>query len=226
MKQSEFKNIKQTDKWTNLWTAFLFIKPNEDEFLTTHAEHIEFHFQNSIEWSPLRNFFFERLCAAEFHWFFIQGVDALFNGLYIPSVSSFLNGIEASLRITIDQVVKIEPELLELSPYKVLSNKLIFDAQLLGMPVSYLAFPDENDFDTKLHSAKPNRIEVEIVRQRNNICHGNILEFINRDLGRENSFFTPVSLRNLAFDLLDISGNWAENLGKYRRTKNLLNYDI
>lgn len=72
-------------------STFTFInKANEEEFLNNQAEHIEYHFQNSIEWSPMRNFFFERLCAAEFHWFFIQGVDALFNGLYVPCVSSLL----------------------------------------------------------------------------------------------------------------------------------------
>jgi hypothetical protein len=70
----------------------------------------------------------------------------------------------------------------------------------------------------KLESQKPNRVDVEIVRYRNNICHGNILEFVNRDLGEENSFFTPVSLRSLAFILIDISGAWAEQLGQFRRS--------
>jgi hypothetical protein len=85
-----------------------------------------------------------------------------------------------------------------------------------------LAFPNETNFNEKLNTRKPNRIDVEIVRQRNNICHGNIFEFVNRDLGLENSFFTPVSLRKLAFELLDISGNWAEKLGDFRRSRNFI----
>ncbi|AKD58409.1 hypothetical protein SD10_08520 [Spirosoma radiotolerans] len=179
----------------------------------------------ATEWAPLRNFFFERLCAAEFHWFFVQGIDALMNGLYVPAVSSLLNGIEASLRITVDQVNNPTGELIELSPYKVLSNNLIKGARDIGMPTNCLAFPEEEEFDQKLESQKPNRIDVELVRQRNNICHGNILEFVNRDLGKENSFFTPVSLRQLSFQLLDISGSWAEQIGEYRKNRNLLHYD-
>lgn len=73
------------------------------------------------------------------------------------------------------------------------------------MPVHLLAFPDESDFSSKLLSAKPNRVDVEIVRQRNNICHGNIFEFINRDLGRPNAFFTPECLQELGEVLLELS---------------------
>lgn len=222
---NSFNSLAPSDKWEVVRNHFYATKPNYHEFTSNHAEHIERHFAIATEWSPLRNFFFERLSAAEFHWFFVQGVDALMNGLYVPAVSSLLNGIEASLRVTIDQVNNPGNELIDLSPYKVLSNNLIKNARDIGMPTDFLAFPDEKNFNLKLESQKPNRVDVELVKQRNNVCHGNILEFINRDLGRENSFFTPVSLRQLSFQLLDISGNWAEHLGKYRRAKNLLHYD-
>jgi len=225
MAENNFKDLARTDKWEIVRSHFHSTMPNYEEFTSNHAEHIQRHFTISTEWSPLRNFFFERLCAAEFHWFFVQGVDALMNGLYVPAVSSLLNGIEASLRVTIDQINNPIDELLDLSPYKVLSNNLIKNARDIGLPTDCLAFPTENEFNNKLDSQKPNRIDVEIVRHRNNVCHGNILEFINRDLGKENSFFTPVSLRQLSFELLDISGNWAEQLGQYRKSKNLLHYD-
>ncbi len=225
MTENNFKDIARTDKWEIVRSHFYSTMPNYEEFTSNHAEHIQRHFTISTEWSPLRNFFFERLCAAEFHWFFVQGVDALMNGLYVPAVSSLLNGIEASLRVTIDQINNPIDELLDLSPYKVLSNNLIKNARDIGLPTSCLSFPTENEFNNKLDSQKPNRIDVEIVRHRNNVCHGNILEFINRDLGKENSFFTPVSLRELSFELLDISGNWAEQLGQYRKSKNILHYD-
>jgi len=192
----------------------------------SHADHIIEHFEKNAAWAEERNHFFESLCAAEFHWFFVQGVDAIRNEYYVPGASSLLNGIEASLRVTIAQVSGVEPgkPLDELSPYRVLSNNLIVNASDVGMPVSALAFPGESDFLRKLTTSKPDRVDVEVVRQRNNICHGNIFEFINRDLGPENSFFTPESLRPLAFTLLEVSRVWAGELGKFRRSKGLLHY--
>ena len=190
-----------------------------------HAKHIIEHFQKCAPWALERNHFFESLCAAEFHWFFVQGLDAIENGFFVPGVSSLLNGVEASLRVTIAQVSSEAKAIEELSPYKVLSNNLIQNAAELGMPVDALAFPGEENFREKLTSEKPSRIDVEIVRQRNNICHGNIFEFINRELGPENSFFTPESLKPLAFTLLKVAHGWADELGKFRRSKGLLHYD-
>lgn len=222
---ARFSDVKRTDKWDVLKPQLHALLPRAEEHLCSHAQHITRHFELCAEWAPLRNFFFERLCAAEFHWFFIQGIDAIMNGLYVPGVSSILNGVEASLRMTLAQVAAGEEIVAEMSPYRVLSNNLILNARDLGIPISLLAFPDEADFNQKLESQKPNRVDVEIVRYRNNICHGNILEFVNRELGTENSFFTPVSLRSLAFILIDISGGWAEQLGQFRRNHNLLHYD-
>ncbi len=221
----KFSDVRRTEEWSVLQPQLYSLLPRIEEHTCSHAEHITRHFELYVEWAPLRNFFFERLCAAEFHWFFIQGVDAIMNGLYVPGVSSLINGLEASLRMTLAQVTTSKHPVREMSPYRVLSNNLIVNARDIGVPVSVLAFPNETDFDQKLNSQKPNRIDVEVVRYRNNICHGNILEFVNRTLGPENSFFTPVSLRSLAFALLDISGAWAEQLGRFRRSYNLLHYD-
>lgn len=192
----------------------------------SHSDHITEHFAKNAPWAKERNHFFESLCAAEFHWFFVQGVDAIRNEHYVPGASSLLNGIEASLRVTITQVTGAESEkpIDGLSPYRVLSNNLIVNASDVGMPVNTLAFPGESDFLEKLLTSKSDRVDVEIVRQRNNICHGNIFEFINRDLGPENSFFTPECLRPLAFTLLDVSHAWASELGKFRRSRGLLHY--
>lgn len=190
-----------------------------------HFKHVVDHFVLCGEWSRERNHFFEWLCAAEFHWFFVQGLDAIKSGFYVPGVSALLNGIEASLRVTISQASSNQIVTPELSPYKVLSNNLITQAKELGIPVEALAFPNEVNFTEKLESTKPNRIDVELVRLRNNICHGNIYEFINRELGPENSFFTPECLRELSETLLKISYHWAEELGKFRRVDGLLNHD-
>ena len=92
------------------------------------------------------------------------------------------------------------------------------------MPVELLAFPHEHNFLEKLGSKKPKRVDVEVVRQRNNICHGNVFEYINRDLGERNAFFTPVSVRGLAENLLQVSHAWADGLSEFRRARNLVNH--
>ncbi|AWM88637.1 hypothetical protein [Microvirga sp. 17 mud 1-3] len=174
----------------------------------------------------IRNLFFESLCAAEQHWFFVQGHDAYVNELYVPALSSLLNGIEATLRVTLHLLdKKPEQDIRDISPYRVLSNKLILQAHEVGMPVKYLAFNDEEKFFEHLSSEKPNKIDVEIVRLRNNICHGNIMEFVNVDLGPENSFFTPESLKVTTEKVLAISADWCEMLGRFRREHGFNHYD-
>lgn len=163
-----------------------------------------------------RIFFMQYRLGAEVHWFFTQGLEALKQGLYLPACSSFLIGIEASLRVTMAQIEKPD-RVEELDPVKTLSNRLISDAKSKGVPVAKLAFQGEKDFDAKLASVKPNSTNVEIVRVRHNLCHGNILEYVNTDLGDDNAFFTPDCCRNLAAQLLFVSKNWVEALGTYRR---------
>jgi hypothetical protein len=194
---------------------------SEDTTTRSHFdEHTldELRLKDAPRADPLR--FAERLHAAEFHWFFVQGLQAIRNDLYVPGASSLMNGIEASLRVTIAQLTTTI-RVVELSPYRVLSNNLITNGQNLGIPVEALAFPGETDFLAKLASQKPNRIDVEVVRQRNNICHGDVFEYINRELGVENAFFTPECLRDLAKALVEVSNKWAEELGKFRKSKGI-----
>jgi hypothetical protein len=176
-------------------------------------------------WAADRNIFFESLCAAEQHWFFVQAMDAYNLELYLPSLSSALNGIEATLRVTLHQLSKADDQdVRDLSPYRVLSNRLIEQAREEALPVEYLAFNDEHDFFERLQSKKPNQWDVGIVRLRNNICHGNVMEFVNVDLGPENSFFSPDSLKIMTEKVLAISADWCEALGKFRRDRGILHY--
>lgn len=161
-------------------------------------------------------FFAEQGLGAEVHWFFTQAVQALKNDLYLPACTSLINGIEASVRITMHQVenpFQVE----KLDPAKTLSNRLLKDARDAGLPVEALAFPEEGDFLEKLESRKPIQVNVEIVRVRHNLCHGNILEYINTDLGEDNAFFTPECCRELAYMLHKVSKEWAKQLGTFRR---------
>lgn len=162
-----------------------------------------------------RVFFAKQGLGAEVHWFFTQAVEVLKVGLYLPACTSFLNGIEASLRITMSQVenpTRVE----DLNPFKTLSNRLLKSAHDAGLPVSALAFPEEDNFLEKLESKKPNQTNSEVVRVRHNLCHGNILEFINTDLGEDNAFFTPECCRELAHLLHKVSKEWAKQLGMFR----------
>lgn len=144
--------------------------------------------------------FIEWLKAAEIHWFFVQVEQALERGLYLPSTMGLINGIEASIRITLHQ---LDRKSLDDELGATLSNPLIGAARDRGLPVSRLAFPTEPEFDVRLGSKQP---YVEVMRLRHNFAHGNFVEFVNRDL----DFFTPECLRDVAGQLLSIAGNWVQ----------------
>ncbi|CAM3848241.1 hypothetical protein [Rheinheimera salexigens] len=179
-----------------------------DEDVEQYLERIKLEHEERV-------FFLQQGLGAEVHWFFSQGFDALTSGLFLPACASFIIGIEASLRVTMHQI-NIPARVEELDPAKTLSNRLINKAQENGLPVKLLAFPKEHDFDEKLASIKPNQKNIEIVRIRHNLCHGNILEYINTELGEDNVFFTPDCCRGLAICLYFISKNWAKGLGEFR----------
>lgn len=163
-----------------------------------------------------RWFYAEQGLGAEVHWFFVQASQALKNELYLPACTSFLNGIEASLRVTMSQIenpIRVK----YLDPVKTLSNRLLKSALGAGLPIEALAFPEEANFLDKLESKKPNQINAEVVRVRHNLCHGNITEYVNTDLGEDNAFFTPESCRELADVLHIVSKEWVVQLGIFRR---------
>ncbi len=188
------------------------------------ADYIVRQWAAQRQFSAEANFFFEAFSAAEFHWFFVQGLTALRAELYLPGVSALLNGIEASLRVTIHQMTADPTGATEPSPYRVLSNVLLLGAREVGLPVEALAFPGEHDFADKLVTSKEDRRDVEVVRLRNNVCHGNIFEFITPNDGVVDAFFTPDALRGISAALLGISFEWARALGDFRRAKGLLHY--
>lgn len=180
-----------------------------DEELRQHMERVRIEHEERI-------FFLNHHLGAEVHWFFSQGSEALKQGLILPACSSLIIGIESSLRVTMAQLEKPAP-VEELDPARTLSNRLLIAARGAGLPVEKLAFPDEDDFIEKLESIKPNLQNVKIVRIRHNLCHGNILEYINKDLGENNHFFTPECCLKLAIQLLIVSKAWVEALGNFRK---------
>jgi len=169
-----------------------------------------------------RTFFSSYYGDASIHWFFTQAIEAIEHELYIPATSVLLNGIEASLRVTIHQL-KNHPDFSDLSPYQVLSNCLISKAKEFGLPVKLLAFQDESDFEDKLISEKPNRIDVDIVKIRNNICHGNIFEYVEKVPETGEPILSPECLKNVTLDLVNMSRSWTYSLGLFRIEKGLHN---
>jgi hypothetical protein len=162
--------------------------------------------------SPKHMAAFQKMNAAEFHWHFLQGIKAIDHELYIPGTISLITGIEASIRWTLFQKSN-ERFTLTKDPGKTLSNKLLNIANLNGLPIGLLAFPEEKNFQENLKSNKTN---VQLVALRHDLCHGNIQKFINTALGYENAFFTPECLRQTATDLTRICLNWIDGLSEYR----------
>lgn len=81
--------------------------------------------------------------------------------------------------------------LVDLSDMATLSNALMRRAHMAGMPVTLLAFPEEQDLLTKIAEGAPKRPYAEIVRVRHNLCHGNITEHIitvSDDLGSQSGY--------------------------------------
>jgi len=161
-------------------------------------EVLEDDFKASIELDKKKRFYVECFKGAEIHWFFVQGIQAYEAGLLLPAILSFLNGIEASIRVA----------------------TLIINAEEIGLAVEALAFPNENDFKTKLASKKPNRLDVEIVKLRNSLCHGNVWAYINKSLGSGNQFFTPECISEVTELVVRVSENWARNYKEYRTNLN------
>ncbi|MGE8560538.1 MAG: hypothetical protein ACN6NJ_06285 [Acinetobacter sp.] len=74
----------------------------------------------------------------------------------------------------------------QLDASKLLSNRLLKVAYEKNLPIETLAFPNEDDFLAKLfENDRLKKVNVEIVRTRHNLCHGNILEFVNTNLGED-----------------------------------------
>jgi hypothetical protein len=163
-------------------------------------------------------FFVTQNVGAEVHWFFYEALKALKLELYLSACLSFIIGIEASIRVTQAQL-ESKGIVNHLEPAKTLSNRLLNAAKSNGLPVEILAFSSEVDFDSKLLSKKPDLVNAEIVRVRHNLCHGNILEFRNSELGENNIFYTPECVRDLAYELYQVSKNWVSALGEFRSDK-------
>lgn len=158
-----------------------------------------------------RSYWLQHSAGAENHWLFIQAYDALNHELYLPACTGFLTGIEASLRNTLAQMEN-PARVDNVDDISLLSNSLLRQARANGMSIDALAFPGEHDFEANL----PTRQNVELIRVRHTLCHGNILEYVSTQESVP-PLFTPECCRDLANKLHLISRNWVANLGAFRK---------
>lgn len=165
----------------------------------------------------IKTYFVRTLVDPTFHWFFHQGQQALQAKLYVPGVSALLNGIEASVRITLAQMKPGADGKMDLSDYRLLSNVLLKQAQDSGLPVRSLAFPGEDDFNATLSTKNL----VRVVQLRHDICHGNITKFIEKTDDEGIEFFTPECLRETGAILLGMAIEWAHQLAAFRAATGL-----
>ncbi len=159
-------------------------------------------------------YFLRAFTPSPFHWHFQQAYEALQQNLFLPGLSGLLNAIEASLRATI---CELENTTLDGDLGRVMSNSLLRNAKKHGMKIEVLAFPDETNFQEMVASKEP----VQLVRLRNDICHGNFHAYSN-NLAEVGEFFTPECLRPISANLLDISFKWAKELSIFRQETGLL----
>jgi hypothetical protein len=184
----------------------MFEQPNTYRQFETEEE-----MRAAIHQEMLRKaFFVEALMDPAFHWYFMQGQDALLAGLILPGISSLLNGIEGSIRVTVAQLAENYQGDLVLDRHVVLSNRLLRRARELGLPVDLLVFPGEVDFAQALGT----RTNVKLVQLRHDINHGNLLPFIREEA--EFRILTPECLIAEAAILLGISYEWAAALAKFQ----------
>ena len=194
--------------------------------MTTNDEGVEL--KNFLDEAKIeqerRTFFAVALMNPAFHLFFTQGQQALEAELYIPGVSSILNGFEASLRVTMAQLDPGYAGKLRLSPsddvlskkrMSVLSNKLLSQAHDVGLPVERLSLRIDKNFLDQIKT----RNHVGIVQLRHNVCHGNILDFIQKMEFEQIEILTPECLRSTAAELLGVAYRWAFDLAQFRERR-------
>ncbi|MGM0521005.1 MAG: hypothetical protein ACQEQ6_02880 [Pseudomonadota bacterium] len=154
-----------------------------------------------------------RIGGAEMYYFFAEGAEAYRHGLYLASATCLLTGIEASVRALHAYHCRGINDL-ELKTRETLSNVLLHKARRAGVNIDILAMEGKDDFERKLATQKPNSIPVEVVRLRNNLCHGNVKEFFTY-IEDQGTFFTPEALKKVCERLLNISQPWAEEIGRF-----------
>ncbi|MFK1489869.1 hypothetical protein ACIWPR_10765 [Acinetobacter baumannii] len=157
-----------------------------------------------------KNEFIQKNSGAEFHWYFIEGLEAYINGLFLPALLSLICGIESSLRSTLHLMSDGEEDRLYVN--KIMNKEMIIDAKNKGLPISALAFSNEQDFHKKI----TNDEKINLIKLRNDLMHGNIREFT--EYFEEQRIFYPEHLIDSLVEIILISKKWIKELSEFKNT--------
>lgn len=175
-----------------------------------------------------RELFIKILCelmAAEIAFPFMEGLRAYESELYYSSALCFLTGIENSIRITLEQLEK--PKMVDELSSKTLSNSLLKTAIDKGLPVELLKMPGEVWTKNKLDCNK-RWCYVEIVKIRNNLCHGNNILFqqsLPWEEGEEGlqlegvRILTSECFKEISYALYELVKSYLPALRRFRQEK-------
>lgn len=147
--------------------------------------------------------------SAQIHWYFYEAASTYQKGNFLASSLSSVNAIESSIR-WIHRYQSAGPYT-DLDTGN-LNHTLLEATRKLGYQVDVLAFPGEQDFLTRIQTnSKP---YVELVRQRHNICHGNVMEYVQRAQdGSE--VFTLECMEPIASTLLEVCDRWTLEVERF-----------
>lgn len=158
--------------------------------------------------SRYQDLFWGKEEGAEYHWFFLDGLKAFQNGAILASLTSFICGIEASLRSTL-YLMDVDPQD-NLYFSEIMNKKTLKLALEKGLPIESLAFKDENDFLKKVTIGDP----TNLMLLRNDLMHGNIYKYSELVNG-ERTFF-PTNMFEVTTEIMMISKNWIRELVKFK----------
>ncbi|MDC5215405.1 hypothetical protein OHW69_12125 [Acinetobacter baumannii] len=176
---------------------------NKDEYYSRMADFQSLKFRYEKE-------FIQENSGAEFHWYFIQGIEAYINGHYLPALLSLICGIEASLRSTLHLISDSPEDRLYVAEN--MNKQMIIKAKQKGLPISVLAFSDEHDFHEKI----TNDEKINLIKLRNDLMHGNIREFT--EYFEDQRIFYPEHLLDPLVEIILISKKWIKELSEFRST--------
>ncbi|MEQ1345313.1 hypothetical protein [Acinetobacter seifertii] len=159
-----------------------------------------------------KNLFYLPNSGAEYHWHFLEGFEAFSNGTILPALLSYICGIEASLRSTL-YMMKTNPSD-RLYVRELMNMDLIYEAYDKGLPISTLAFSNENNFIDSVQ--KKNKIRL--INVRNDLMHGNIRSYCEKF--EEDRIFTPTHLLNDLIETIIISRKWIAEISEFKKIFN------
>ena len=150
--------------------------------------------------------------------FFTDGYACVANGQNLAACLSFITGIEMSLRLPLlhakgfDIRKAWDPAG---TGVPLLSNDLLIKASDIGLPIKFLRYgrdPEESIFLTNLHSEQHGK-RANIVRLRNNICHGNLNIFVEEKDGI--ALVRNSEIEKEAKELEAVVTGWSKGFGEW-----------